>query len=286
MYKLRTYEPPLVEPLPFLAINKHPARDIFADADFEEPFEAAGLLKQYGSPLYVISELRLRQDYQNFQQAFCWPDLDTQIAYSIKTNYLPAVCSILRDEGAWAEVVSGVEYQLVRQLGIPAAEIIFNGPHKTKEELELALGEGAIVNLDNMDELFAVEQIADSLAQPVRLGIRISFRFGMAPWTKFGFNDENGDCQRALERIAGNPNLQLELLHHHGGTFLLIHEIYAKATDRLIDVARRARALGLSPTMIDLGGGFPSKNSLKAAYDLPGGSQRSGDFLLPYAKEI
>ncbi|MEH6824978.1 MAG: hypothetical protein V7629_13815 [Motiliproteus sp.] len=286
MLEKKPYTPPMIEPLPFLAINKHPTQHFLADPDFEIPFDPEKLLEKYGSPLYVISEQRLRQDYRDFSSAFSKPYLDTCVAYSIKTNYLPAVCSILREEGAWAEVVSGVEYELSRRLGVPASEIIFNGPHKTQDELQRALGEGAIVNIDNGDELAMVEQIADTLNKPVRLGLRVSFRYGQSPWTKFGFNDENGDCQWALELIARNPNLNLELLHNHGGTFILIPDMYAKAAEKLIDVAKRARDLGLKPTMIDMGGGYPSKNTLKPAYDLFGGSRRNGDYFSPYANAI
>ena len=88
-----------------------------------------------------------------FSNAFKSTKVKTQIAYSVKTNYLPAVCSVFREEGAWAEVVSEMEYQLSRALGVPPHEIIYNGPHKTREQLERALSEGAIVNIDNFDEL-------------------------------------------------------------------------------------------------------------------------------------
>jgi diaminopimelate decarboxylase len=106
------------------------------------------------------------------------------------------------------------------------------------------------------------------------------------PWTKFGFSDDNGDSQRALERIARNPRLKLEMLHNHCGTFVLVHSLYAAAADRLVALAKRARSLGLAPRMVDFGGGYPSSNVLRPEYDLAGGSVRSGDFWAPYAREI
>jgi len=284
--KTRPYESPLLEPLPFLAVGKHGAKNIHAAGSQTDGVDYRALQQEYGSPLYVISEDRLRQDFRAFRQAFTRPGIDTHIAYSIKTNYLPAVCSILFEEGGWAEIVSGMEYELVRALGLPGKEVIFNGPHKTHEELSRALSEGAIVNIDNFDELAAVEQIADSIDVQACIGIRVSFRYGMRPWTKFGFSDDNGDCQAALERIARHPKLQLKLLHNHSGTFLLVHDVYANAADRLIDVARRARNLGLAPTMIDMGGGFPSINTLKPSFDYPGGSSRGADYLMKYADVI
>ncbi|MFQ5775936.1 MAG: hypothetical protein ACE5GS_15555, partial [Kiloniellaceae bacterium] len=286
MAEPRPYEPPRITRLPFVASTKHLPREISAAADLDDEIDAAALVRRFGSPLFVISERRLRHDFRAFLQAFADPHLETRIAYSVKTNYLPAVCSILKEEGAWAEVVSGMEYELARALGFPGRQIIFNGPHKTRDELERALAGGAIVNIDNFDELSLVEEIATGLPRPARLGIRISFRFGALGWTKFGFDDDNKDSQRALERIAGNRRLRLELLHSHCGTFLLVEGIYAKAAERLIRLAKRARDLGLAPSMIDLGGGFPSGNDLRPEYDFPGGSSRSGNFWAPYAAEI
>lgn len=280
------YTPPQVTPLPFIAFDKHHARSLLPAFELSEQIDAKALLATYGSPLYVVSEQRLRRDFRNFQNAFKSTKVETQIAYSVKTNYLPAVCSVFRDEGAWAEVVSEMEYKLSRSLGVPAHEIIFNGPHKTREQLQCALSEGAIVNIDNFDELGLVEQIADEGKREVRIGIRVSFRHGTGSWVKFGFSDDTDDAQKALRRIARNKRLKLELLHHHGGTFLLVHEVYAQATKRLIELGRRARALGLRPTMIDLGGGFPSSNSLKADFDFPGGSVRVGNFWDSYANAI
>ncbi|MGB8276229.1 MAG: hypothetical protein WCF16_13270, partial [Alphaproteobacteria bacterium] len=69
--------------------------------------EAAGLLARFGSPLFVVFEEVLRGRYRALNTAFGAGGHETAIAYSYKTNYLPAVCAILHQEGAWAEVVSG-----------------------------------------------------------------------------------------------------------------------------------------------------------------------------------
>ena len=50
------------------------------------------------------------------------------VGYSFKTNYQVARSGIFRQRGAWAEVVSGREYRLARELGYAGSSIIFNGP--------------------------------------------------------------------------------------------------------------------------------------------------------------
>lgn len=282
----KRYEPPSLEPLTISAVTKQLASEVMADADFAGSIDVQSLLREYGSPLFIISEEMLRKLYRNFYANFSRPGINTRIAYSYKTNYLPAVCAIMHEEGAWAEVVSGMEYSLARSLGVQGKNIIFNGPYKTCEELKLALAEGAVVTLDGFDDLARVEEVANSLPQLSRIGIRINFKHGAMPWTKFGFSYDSGEAVKALERVAKNPKLKLDLLHNHSGTFLIFHDIYAKAADVLIETAKQARQLGLAPTIVDFGGGFPSSNQLKPFYDVPGGTEFNGDMLAPFGEAI
>lgn len=286
MLARKSYQPPSLEPLTVSAVTKHLASEVLPDADFMGSVEVKDLLQEYGSPLFVISEETLRTLYRDFYAHFCAPGIDTRIAYSYKTNYLPAVCSIMHEEGAWAEVVSGMEYSLARALGVKGEHIVFNGPHKKREELERALAEGAIVTLDGFDDLTRVEEVADSLPEVSRVGIRINFKHGPASWTKFGFSYDTGESVKALEQIAKNPKLRLDLLHNHSGTYQLLHDIYAKAADVLIETAKQARSLGLAPTIADFGGGFPSSNRLKPVYDVPGGTEFTSSMLAPFGKAI
>ncbi|MCP4150745.1 MAG: diaminopimelate decarboxylase, partial [bacterium] len=89
------------------------------------------LASQYGSPLFVFSETTLRNRYREIYGAFSHRYPCVTFGWSYKTNYLPAICSILHQEGAIAEVVSMMEYEKALQLGIPGKNIIFNGPCKS-----------------------------------------------------------------------------------------------------------------------------------------------------------
>ena len=132
---------------------------------------AADLLKEHGSPLFVVFERALRERFRLFEAAFAREAARTEIAYSYKTNFLPALCAALHQEGALAEVTSGIEYALARALGCGPGSILFNGPAKRRADLETALAEGALVVVDSLSELEAVAVIADQRASavPVRL---------------------------------------------------------------------------------------------------------------------
>ncbi len=214
------------------------------------------LLGRFGSPLFIVSEAALRHGYRAFRGAFA--GLRPRIAYSYKTNYLPALCAILHQEGAGAEVVSGMEYALARSLGVAPNDIVFNGPGKTRGELSAALRDGALVVVDGLGELEAAIAIADEPGfgpqRRARIGLRADLGKISAPWSRFGLRD----MRRAFERIAGKPVLSFELLHHHAGTDHRDPEPYRAAVRGLLGLKREAAEFGLRPGAIDLGGGFPA----------------------------
>ena len=67
-----------------------------------------------------------------------------------------------------------------------------------------------------------------------------------------------------------SEKLELVGLHSHIGTFMLSTAAYAVATSKLCDLAFNFnKKFGKAIQYLDLGGGFPSSNTLKGAY-LPG----------------
>lgn len=229
----------------------------------------APLLEQYGSPLFIVSEKTLRDNVRRLKRAFAtrWPRV--RHGWSYKTNYLGAVCNVLHQEGSWAEVVSDFEYHKARALGVPGARIIFNGPWKPNAVLEQAIVEGATINIDHLDELYAIETIARRLGRErVPVGIRLNFDTGYTEaWTRFGFNIESGAAGDAARRIAASKWLRLTGLHSHIGTFVLDLRAYAaQARIMAAFMDTTERETGCSIEYLDIGGGFASRNALQGVY--------------------
>jgi diaminopimelate decarboxylase len=222
------------------------------------------LVERFGSPLFVFSERVLRDTAKRARNAFTSVYSNTTFAWSYKTNYLGAICNIFHEEGWIAEVVSDFEYQKAEKAGILGRDIIYNGPNKSRQSLERALSQRAIVQIDNWDELGLIEDIVTTIDRPVSVGIRIWMDTGFAPvWSKFGFALANGEAGRAALRIVSNPRLRLHTLHTHIGTYLLDPRAYAVATDRLLALREMLRSKsGQLVPCINLGGGFPSNSLL------------------------
>lgn len=271
------YERPVIKRLQGGVPNKFGMRTEYAPFTHIDNVSVVSLVEEYGSPLFVISEKTIRNTMDNARQAFSTRYPKVQFAWSYKTNYLNAVCKVFHQEGSWAEVVSGFEFDKALMNGVDGRKIIFNGPEKGEPELRKAIDHDALIHIDHLDELYMLHQLADEMDARPRVAIRVNMDTGIYPmWDRFGFNYENGQAWDALNKIMQTDKLELVGLHTHIGTFMLAPAAYGVAATKLADLA-----LGLKKKFdhniryIDMGGGFASHNTLKGSY-LPGQDTNPG----------
>ena len=270
MEKLR-YERPVIKKLDTNMPNKYGLRTEYNPMTHIDGVAVNELIKDYGSPLFVISERTIRNTYREAKKAFMTRYPKVQFAWSYKTNYLDAVCHVFHQEGSWAEVVSGFEYDKAILNGVEGNKIIFNGPDKTEADLTKAIKNESLIHIDHLDELYSIIELAGKLKKRPKVAIRVNMDTGIYPmWDRFGFNYENGQAWDALNKIMRSEKLDLVGLHCHIGTFMLSTPAYATAANKLIDLALGVKKkYNHNIKYIDLGGGFASKNTLKGSY-LPG----------------
>ncbi|MCW8931138.1 MAG: alanine racemase [Gammaproteobacteria bacterium] len=233
--------------------------------------EVNDLISEYGSPLFVLSESKLRQNVKRLMSAFKMRYPKVIYGWSYKTNYLSSVCNILHQEGAWAEVVSQFEYEKARQQGVPAEHILFNGLNKNIEILKRAVLEGARIHLDNLDEFYLLDSITKDTKKNIKVAMRLNFDTGFSePWSRFGFNVENGQALDMAYKIANSDYLELSGLHSHIGTFVLDLRAYEAQMKIMCDFMHSIEyETDCVIDCIDIGGGFASKNSLQGSYLTP-----------------
>ncbi len=228
----------------------------------------AELVEKYGSPIFVISEKTIRETYADAVRAFRTRYPRIQFAWSYKTNYLDAVCRVFHQEGSWAEVVSGYEYEKALNNKVSGSQIIFNGPYKDEKDLIRAIDNNSFIHIDHFDELYSLMEITRKTDKKAKVAIRVNMDTGIYPmWDRFGFNYENGEAWDAINRIMMDEKLELAGLHTHIGTYMISVEAYRTAMKKLADLAHRTeKKHNKSLNYIDIGGGFASRNTLKGAY--------------------
>lgn len=267
----KTFERPIIKRVHVGMPNKFGMQSEYVPIKEIDGVAVKDLIQQYGSPLFVISERILRETYREAYHAFSTRYPKVQFAWSYKTNYLDAVCRIFHQEGAWAEVVSGFEYEKALANKVPGNQIIFNGPYKTINELLLAIENESLIHIDHFDEMYQLFELSSRTSKKPLVAVRVNMDTGIYPqWSRFGFNYENGEAWEAVQRILISNKLELVGLHAHIGTYIMVPWAYGNAVTKLVDLYLGiAKKFNKYLKYIDVGGGFASKNTLKGAY-LPG----------------
>ena len=150
--------------------------------------EYGSLIQEFPLGFYNCNLEKFEDNYRELRAAFTIHYPDTQIAYSYKTNYLPSFCRKIDALGGCAEVVSGLEFDIARQLGVDGSQIIFNGPVKFEHDLVDAARCGALVNIESESEIEKVEYLSQKIPDlSIRVGLRCSVPVNGVNSSRFGF---------------------------------------------------------------------------------------------------
>lgn len=209
------------------------------------------ILNEFGSPLYVFDENGFRENYHLLNSAMKAKYAKYRIAYSYKTNYTPYICAVAKEMGAYAEIVSGMEYEIAKRIGYEDQQIIFNGPDKGNAGVEAFL-KGAIINVDSIDELSILCETAKKNSERCfKIGIRINLNVGQNFISRFGMDED--DVEKAFRIVEKIGNLQITGLHCHISRCRNL-EAWRKRTEIMLAFADRF--FEDTPEYLDLGSGM------------------------------
>jgi diaminopimelate decarboxylase len=221
--------------------------------------DTVDLAEQYGTPLYVTNEQRIRDNFRRYKQAF--PEAD--LYYAAKANGNFTILRILAQEGAGADVFGDGELYLALLAGIQKDKILFNGNSKTDRELAMAVETGVRVSVDSLDELHTLSQIASSQKKTVNIAFRVNP--DVSPKThpkistglktsKFGIpHEEVVEAYLEAVELAGINPIGM---HCHIGSQILDTSPFGEAVNRMMDLVEQVTRLGVKLEFLDIGSGL------------------------------
>jgi diaminopimelate decarboxylase len=229
--------------------------------------DALELLRQYGSPLYVFSEPRIRSNIAHLRRAAESVLRPVKFCYASKANSNMAVLAAVRDAGIDIEVNSGGELFKALRAGFRPEQIIFNGTSKTDDELDDAVRAGIYsLNVDSVYEIELVEAAARRTGQRANITLRLVPEIGTRSHiglqtalltSKFGIT--SGEVPSAFRRALENPELiRVGGIHIHVGSQTPDVEPFADAFRAMWEhLVALYRDTGHTLEHINLGGGIP-----------------------------
>ena len=230
--------------------------------------DTVSLAKEFGTPLYVLSEDRIRENCRKYTKAFreCFPE-GSMLLYAGKALCFRGIYPIIGSEGFGADVVSAGEIFTALSAGFPAEKLYFHGTNKTDEEIRFALDRhvGTFV-VDNFAELEALNAEAErrGIVQDILLRVTV----GIDPHTlaaintgkvdsQFGTPIETGAAIKILEKALSMQHLNVRGFHSHIGSMIFEADPFLDQIDILLDFSAAAKAkLQYVPEILNLGGGF------------------------------
>jgi ornithine decarboxylase len=208
-------------------------------------------------PCMVLDLDVVRDNYAKFARALP----DTRVFYAVKANPAPEVLKLLADLGSCFDTASVVEIQLALDAGATPERISFGNTIKKERDIARALELG--VRLFAVDCEAEVEKIARARAltgaEDVKVFCRILCDCAGAEWPlsrKFGCAPE-----MAVDVLEHAHRLGLEAygVSFHVGSQQRNTESWDVALASASRIFRECAERGIHLSMVNLGGGFPTK---------------------------
>lgn len=225
------------------------------------------LAKEYGTPLYVISETDIVNRFNELKECFINKYPNTRVAYACKAFCTKAMMALCKREGMCIDVVSGGELYTAMSVGMPAEHIEFNGNNKSYAELEMAIdyGIGRII-VDGLQELDLIEEICEKKGKKANILYRITpgikadshdYIITGKKDSKFGIPLDEEVFYPNIEKAINSKYVDFYGLHVHLGSQLFELDPFLQGVDRLVELVKSIKErYGYDLKELNLGGGY------------------------------
>ncbi|HDQ40292.1 MAG TPA: diaminopimelate decarboxylase [Desulfonatronum sp.] len=229
---------------------------------YAEDLSVQSLATEYGTPLYVYSTATFKRHFQAFDSAFA--DLPHLTCFSVKANSNLCILRLLSEQGAGMDIVSGGELFRALSAGVPAQKIVYSGVGKRPGEIaEALLADILMFNVESLEELRRINDIALDLGKTARISLRINPDVDPLthPYISTGLkqNKFGLDIEQSLEayQLASTlPCIEPVGIDCHIGSQLTNIEPFLEALRRIKDFLAQLKTIGVKIRFLDLGGGL------------------------------
>ena len=226
------------------------------------------LAEEYGTPLYLMDEDRIRHNCRLYLDAFRAAFRAGSLPhYAAKAAAFKAICRVVAEEGMGIDVCSPGEIATAVAAGVDMGKVMFPSNGKSDGDIRYAMdkGIGAFV-IDNVEELLAIEAEAERRGITQKALLRLTP--GIDPHTyaavdtgkvdsKFGVAIETGQAEDFIRLALKQKHIRLLGCHCHVGSQVFGEDVFERATAVMLDfIADMAKKTGYLAEVLDLGGGY------------------------------
>ncbi len=207
----------------------------------------------YTRPFLLIDSRIVREKTRRFRAAM--PRVRPH--YAVKANPDPRVLCVLIEEGTGFEIASVAELDLLLGLGVPAAQVFYSNPMKSREWIACAAAQGVEwFVIDAVEELRKVHAVRPE----AKLYLRIDTPNIGADWPLAGkFGAHAAEVPEIIDTAAA-LGADLAGVTFHVGSQCRNPENWRVGIEKARAAFDRMLAAGLKPRLLNIGGGFPVRH--------------------------
>ena len=217
------------------------------------------IAREYPTPFHIYDEKAIRANARRLKAAFAW-NKGFHEYFAVKAAPNPHLMQILREEGFGSDCSSMAELVLAQAVGNVGEDIMFTSNDTPDCEFQKAKDLGAIINLDDITHIAAVERACGSLPElmccrwnpgPLKGGNAI---IGKPEEAKYGFTTEQLYDAYAQMKAKGVKRFGLHTMV--ASNELDPQYIIDTATllfDLVVDISKK---VGITFDFINIGGGI------------------------------
>jgi len=219
--------------------------------DFEIVRQAAS--QKYTRPFLIVDTAIVRAKVRRFRAAM--PRVRPH--YAVKANPDRRVLKVLIQEGCGFEIASTAELDVLLGLGVPAAEVFFSNPVKSREAIAYAAAKGVEwFVVDSLDELRRVQAVKPDAKQYLRIAAP---NIG-SDWPLSGKFGAGSADAREIIATAARTGVDLAGITFHVGSQCRNPENWRVALEKARNFFDQMAKAGLKPRLLNIGGGFPVRH--------------------------
>ena len=230
--------------------------------------DTTALAAQYGTPLYLLDEARIRHNCRVYLNAFqaCFP-AGSLPHYASKANASKALYRLMTEEGMGIDVVSPGEIFTAKSAGFDLARAFFHGNNKTDADIAFAMdcGVGCFV-ADNEEELCAIEREAAARGKTQDVILRLTPGIDTHTYaavntgkvdSKFGAAIETGQAEALTKSALQKAHIALLGFHCHIGSQVFEEDVFERAAAiMIVFMAQMKKTYDFTAQLLNLGGGY------------------------------
>ena len=237
-------------------MSQHPLQYVVENKSFIE-----SLVQKYGTPLYLYSGNRIKNNLQRLSKVLNNHLPNNQIYYAVKANSNPHLISFMKSiyPDLGCDCSSPGELFVANKTGIPPAQCIYTGNYESRDDLKTALDSGCHINLDDIQSFHRLVQIQ----VPQEISFRVNPGFGSGRFNEITTGGEKAKFGIPKEKITEAYSLALSHgvkifgLHCFTGSGILDENYFTQLIRAVLEISTMIESeCKIHLKYISIGGGY------------------------------